>query len=325
MDASKAADRARKLWDTIIAQDNETVRNPRATLTAPPPPMSGNRTILQKMDVERAETIFSLDESTRYSGKPLPRGDARDSSQFQRQEEIARGGMGIVFRGRQNSLERHVAIKQSLAVASDRSRERFLIEARVTAYLQHPNIVPVHELGENDQGNCLMVMKLLGGSTWDSLLHPAEQSGDKPLDWDSSIDILLKVCDAIGYAHSRDIVHCDLKPENVMIGEFGEVVVMDWDIAVDMREGEVDDARGLRRQHIKNPMGTPTYMAPELALGDGAAIGKQTDIYLLGAILCEILTGEPPHKGDNLMAMVSQSQGIPSAFAPLPFSEKFTD
>jgi serine/threonine protein kinase len=298
-------DRARKLWDTILAQDHEVASNPNATLSAPPPPMIGKRTVLQKMDVESAETVFSLDESARYSSKPAPAKGSQNGAHFELEKEIARGGMGIVFHGRQNSLERDVAIKQSLATSNDRSRERFLIEARVTAYLQHPNIVPVHDLGENDQGHCLMVMKLLGGSTWESLLHP--EDGGSPPDWDSSIDVLLKVSDAIAYAHSRDIVHCDLKPDNVMVGEFGEVVVMDWGIAVDIRPGDVDDARGLRREHIKSPMGTPTYMAPELALGDGAAIGKRTDVYLLGAILYEILTGDPPHNGDNLMAMVKHA------------------
>ncbi len=218
------------------------------------------------------------------------------ASGFRLEECIGRGGMGEVFRARQIELERDVAYKRlrpDVARASE-TRTAFLAEAIVAGRLDHPNIVPVYALGEQD-GNPFMAMKLVAGQTWHTLLHREE-----PPELEAQLDILLQVCNAVAFAHSRSIVHNDLKPSNVMIGAFGEVTVLDWGLAVDFRENADPTSRVRHKSSIDRPCGTPSYMAPELALGLGDCIGPWTDIYVLGAILFEILSGHPPHGSDSV-------------------------
>ena len=227
-----------------------------------------------------------------------------EAARFQLVREIGRGSMGAVFRGQQGSLAREVAIKKSLRLKDPKAHDRFVAEARVTAFLEHPNIVPVHELGQEPDGALLLVMKLVGGQSWDDILHP--DGGPAP-DLEGSLDVLIRVCDAVSYAHSRGIVHCDLKPENIMVGEFGEVLVMDWGIAMDVRPVSPQEARGFHPSEITGPAGTPAYMAPEQARGQGTRIGPWTDAYVLGSILYEILVGRPPHSQGNLWATVMRA------------------
>jgi len=230
-------------------------------------------------------------------------------------ERIGEGGMGIVWRGFQGSLLRQVAIKQVRQAGAD---ESFLAEAMVTAFLDHPNIVPVHSLGEDADGSLFMSMKLVDGLSWKELLHPEtashrERAAD--IGQVGHLRILLAVCNAIAYAHSRDVLHRDLKPANVMIGGYGEVVVMDWGIALDISEPPRDPRRTRHRDFVQHVAGTPAYMAPEMAIGRGEAQGPWTDVYLLGAILHEILTDRPPHEGRNVMATVlAASRGKPPVF-----------
>ena len=218
--------------------------------------------------------------------------------------EVGRGGMGVVFRARQRSLARDVAIKLIRSGGTAPSaRGQFVAEALVNGLLDHPNIVPVHELGTTDQGEVFLAMKLVGGSTWRELLHPRGFVGPAA-DLERHLGILQSVSNAVAFAHSKGIVHRDLKPENVMVGSFGEVLVMDWGIAVDVRDRVESDARTRHKSTIQSPSGTPAYMPPELALGRGSDIGPWTDTYLLGAILHEILTGRPPHAGANLLEVL---------------------
>jgi WD40 repeat protein/serine/threonine protein kinase len=218
-------------------------------------------------------------------------------------DEIGRGGMGVVYRARQNSLEREVAIKKILpSQLSTDLIDRFASEARVTGDLDHPNIVPVYDLCNDGTGEIQLAMKFIGGVEWKQLLHPENikhVEAAKDLTLEDHLRTLLNVCNAVAFAHSRHIVHCDLKPENVMIGDYGEVFVMDWGIALDIRDqSKVDDSTKTVAQHkstVTSPRGTPIYMPPELAEGQGSKIGVWTDVYLLGAILHEILTGAAPH------------------------------
>lgn len=214
-------------------------------------------------------------------------------------EEIARGGMGVVFKAQQESLQRQVAMKRLRDEKSKRSHKRsFVSEAVVTARLEHPNIVPVYDLALRDEDQLILAMKEVKGLSWHSFLK--DQGALSKLD--ENLDILLNVCNAVAFAHSKDIVHCDLKPENVMVGDFGEVYVMDWGIALNV--GKRAEGYGTHRSAVCSPCGTPGYMAPELASGDGSAIGPPTDVYLLGAILFEILTGRVLHEGDTLMKVL---------------------
>lgn len=217
--------------------------------------------------------------------------------------ELGRGGMGVVYRAVQAGLGRKVALKKSLS-DEERARSQFVSEARVTGLLDHPNIVPVHDLVRQDDGQLCLVMKLVSGRSWMELLHPenAEQKADaKIYDQRRHLRVLMAVCQALAFAHHRGIVHCDLKPENIMIGPFGEVLVMDWGCAIDL--GAARDHRPpLTREpkDVTGPFGTPCFLPPELAIGDGAAISPRTDVFLLGAILHDILEKRPPYDGNNL-------------------------
>lgn len=205
---------------------------------------------------------------------------------------LGAGGTGVVFQAHQRAVDREVAIKmlrEDLAT-SEPSRQRFLTEARVIGGLDHPNVIAIHEVYANESGSLFYSMKRIDGTSWDQQIADLAQS--------QNIEILLRVADAIRYAHSRGLVHRDIKPENVMLGRFGEVLLADWGLAVnhggDKLDGDIHHSIG----------GTPAYMAPELATGLRGAITYQSDVYLLGAILFQILTGFPPHAGDTLLECI---------------------
>ena len=231
---------------------------------------------------------------------------------------IARGGMGAVRRALDQRLGRHVAVKRLHDSLLNRPDvvPRFVLEAQITGALEHPNIVPVHLLGHDPDGHPCFSMKLVEGRTLS-----AEIRDEAGLPWpsgrlDSLVQVLLKVCDAVAFAHSRGVVHCDIKPENIMVGEFGQVYLMDWGVARVIRPAaferhavtppETPEALDADRTHA-GIYGTPSYMAPEQARGLQEAIDERTDVYLLGAVLYEVLTGRAPHQGHNVMAMVWQA------------------
>ena len=209
-------------------------------------------------------------------------------AEFRILEAVGKGGMGVVYQAVQASLDRKVAIKRVRPeqAADPEGALRFVREAELTGRLEHPNIIPIHELGRDEEGLLFYTMKLVEGRPW------SEGMRDHPLE--VNLGILARVMDATAFAHARGVVHRDLKPENVMLGEFGEVYVMDWGLASAQlapgREGE--DALLLIG-------GTPAYMAPEIASGRGPFTAPAVDIYLLGAILFEILTGQTPHPGER--------------------------
>ncbi|MCA9044295.1 MAG: protein kinase, partial [Planctomycetaceae bacterium] len=167
-------------------------------------------------------------------------------------------------------------------------RKKFLSEAVVTGDLDHPNIVPIYDVGRDAQGTLFYSMKQVQGTPWQKVIREKSEA--------ENIEILLRVADAMAFAHSRGIVHRDLKPENIMLGEFGEVLVMDWGLA--LATGDLEKARRLRQSTSMG--GTPAYMAPEMATGPIDSITGRSDVYLLGAILWEIVTGRPPHPGKRV-------------------------
>ncbi len=211
-------------------------------------------------------------------------------------EMLGEGGMGVVYTARQASLGRTIAMKmiKGEAARSDRHKNLFLTEAAVTGDLEHPNIVPIYDLGADDGGQLFYAMKKVEGTPWDEVI------AEKTLA--ENVDILMRVADAVAFAHSRGVIHRDLKPENVMLGGFGEVLVMDWGLAASVSPGGkaeplADSGTG----------GTPSYMAPEMAAGDPARIGTHSDVYLLGAILYEIVTGFKPHTGGSVVECLCQA------------------
>ncbi|MGH7168901.1 MAG: tetratricopeptide repeat protein [Gemmataceae bacterium] len=227
-------------------------------------------------------------------------------------EQLGVGGMGEVHRFGDDALQRDLAIKILKAeLRGDTSAEqRFLREARLTGSLQHPGIVPVHHLGQLADGRPCYTMKLVRGRTLADLLR---HEADGPERLPRLLSVIEKVCQAVAFAHSKGVIHRDLKPSNIMVGEFGEVQVMDWGLAKELSRGEpvateaaqedVETAawtqagEGLSRAGLA--LGTPAYMPPEQAAGDWDIVDERADVFALGAILCQILTGLPPYHGAN--------------------------
>jgi WD40 repeat protein/tRNA A-37 threonylcarbamoyl transferase component Bud32 len=231
-------------------------------------------------------------------------------------EELARGGMGIVYRARDDMLGRDVAVKvlHERYLADSLVGRRFLDEAQITAQIQHPGIPPVFEVGLLEDERPYLAMKLIKGRTLEDLLkerpEPASERG-------RFLAVFQQVCQAVGYAHSKHILHRDLKPGNVMVGAFGEVQVMDWGLAKMLHtEGEVAQEPAARMETIGRTvvqtfresdsrtvtgslLGTPAFMAPEQAGGELDRLDERTDVFGLGAILCVILTGRPPYTGKS--------------------------
>lgn len=229
--------------------------------------------------------------------------------QFELKDKIGEGGMGQVFRAYQSNLTRDVAIKVFQPGQSrSGNAQQFLAEARVTAWLDHPNIVPAHSLQEFPSGEIQLAMKLIGGESWADQLNRLKP-WEKEQVPSEQLEILFQVCNAVAFAHSKSIAHLDLKPDNIMVGEFGEVLVLDWGLAIDFSESP--KPQGVRRvphkSTLTHPCGTPSYMAPELALGTGLDIGPWTDCYLLGGILIKILTGKSPNRASTLIKTLNNA------------------
>jgi WD40 repeat protein/serine/threonine protein kinase len=204
---------------------------------------------------------------------------------------IGEGGMGVVYAAHQSSIAREVAVKMlkpSVKVREDQ-RDKFISEAVVTGELDHPNIVPIYDLGSNDEGALFYSMKRVKGTPWDKVIYQKQL--------DENLSILMRVADAVAFAHAGGVIHRDLKPENVMLGDYGEVLVMDWGLARITPEF----AHASTVYQPDSLGGTPAYMAPEMARGPIENINKTSDVYLLGAILYEIIGGQPPHSGRDVM------------------------
>lgn len=229
--------------------------------------------------------------------------------------EIARGGMGCVFAGRELALDREVAIKVLRPTTAPSAAARFVTESKVTARLPHPGIPPVYALGELVGGGPFLAMKLVRGRTLEELLKQRETlDGDLPR-WTAVFE---DVCQAVGFAHSQHVLHRDLKPANVMVGAFGEVHVMDWGLAKEVARSSSateavaassSDSQGEHRQATETldgtVMGTPTYMAPEQARGE--VVDARADVFALGGVLCRFLTGEPAFTGQSSVELVRKA------------------
>lgn len=254
-----------------------------------------------------------------HADRPVPRprrgrqpspdsgpGDRRRTAQtatvFSLAGGLGSGGSADVVLARQVNLERDVAVK-FLRTASDdpQQRELFQAEARVTAWLEHPNIIPIYDLGEN-----FFVMRRVHGDTLTDLLARRRQLGEG---LSSMVEILLKVTDAVAFAHSRGVIHRDIKPDNIMVGAFGEVLLLDWGLALTVR---VPADGSFRAQPIPAEpkllcQGTAGFLAPEIATAMRAQVGYATDVWLLGATLYSVLAGRPPFDNPDVHASLQAS------------------
>jgi serine/threonine protein kinase len=308
--------------------------------TVPPRPSAPAETVLQP-EAERNGDV--ADEA--------PSEALEAAAHYQVEGEIARGGMGAIMRAVDQDIRREVAVKFLLNNADDKLKARFVEEAQITGQLEHPNIVPIHQLGVHQDGRCFFSMKMVKGQSLAEILK------DKKSKYTLGrlLNIFVSICNAMAYAHSREVIHRDLKPANIMVGDFGEVYVMDWGLAkvlgkddppvppvpsthikrnksarestqpASPADSKAGDKISTDRQSVDELtqagaiMGTPTYMPPEQA--QCKDVDQRADIYSLGAILYEIMTLTPPvgRGGDMLAILMRVVEGQiapPAARAP---------
>ncbi len=266
------------IWATVAAADTELSRTVRRRELT--------RTIRATSRLQVRPRVLSLSTSP-----VVPAGDTSAlPPDYELQDKLGEGGMGIVYLARQTSIDRLIAVKMLKPdeAKGDDVRSRFLAEATVTGELDHPNIVPIHDLGCTENGALFYAMKRVRGIPWNEVMASKSLT--------ENLEILMRLADAISFAHSRGIIHRDIKPENVMLGDFGEVLVMDWGLAY-----SVVGQKAPLQDPSEVVSGSPAYMAPEMAAGTIDQLSFSSDVYLLGATLYEIVAGFPPHSGDNLM------------------------
>jgi eukaryotic-like serine/threonine-protein kinase len=253
---------------------------------------------------------------------------------YQLLDKLGEGGMGTVYCARDASLLRQVALKTVRAgTASEAAVARFVSEAQVTSQLDHPNVVPVYALERDADGNVAYALKLVRGVALDEVISRAKKRGTGPdpdgisLDLASRLEIFLKICDGVSYAHRRGVLHRDLKPANVMVGRFGEVYVLDWGLCHvsgtpddrPTREAEpevLSDEAAKFRTAQGSLVGTPVYMSPEQASGNPETIGPFSDQFALGLILFELICLELAFPGRSVVAVLERAAQARKAEPP---------
>ena len=312
-----------------------------ATLPTSPGPALGPGDVMDESEstsvdrvILRAPSTVDLGGSVSGSSDSAAthKGDrATELAGYELLDLIGEGGMGRVYRVRDRTLNRVMALKviRRKTMLQATVVERFLDEAQVTAQLQHPGIVPVHELGQLEDGRLYFTMPEVMGDTLKTAIkdvHAASQDAQwrtGELGWTLRrlVSVFVQVCEAVAYAHSRGVVHRDLKPSNIMVGAHGEVRVLDWGIAKVIGQRTLTGEAALQipvvtgRTRVEDEtqsgsiVGTLSYMAPEQANGKIDLIDARSDVYALGAVLYEVLAGRPPFRGSGVVMLYARSRG----------------
>jgi serine/threonine protein kinase len=246
------------------------------------------------------------------SSPSAPRSDQPSGPRYERVRELGEGGMGRVDQARDCDLLRDVAVKLLRPeLAGDVAMlDQFLWEARVTAHLDHPNIVPVHDVGRFDDG-VFFTMKLIRGATLEATLaavHDEAAAARAQMPRNRRLRLFLQLCNAVAFAHARGVLHRDLKPSNVMVGEFGELLVTDWGLALPLEtEAGRQMAMLMPASLATLSAGTPAYMSPEQARGD--KLDERSDVYSLGVILYELAGLSPAFEGSSAPVVLTKVLG----------------
>lgn len=256
-----------------------------------------------------------IPKSEKTDKKPSSFFDSDSTKKYNVGKTIAQGGMGAILNAKDLNIHRNVAMKVMLD-PEDQPKDnivRFIEEAQVTGQLEHPCIVPVHELGIDDKEQVFYTMKMVKGINLDDILKGIKDGNKELIEnypLNRLLNIFLKVCEGMAFAHSHNVIHRDLKPENIMIGEYGEVLVMDWGLSKILGQSDNNEEdRDVNIQSLRSKegdpmmtiegtiMGTPSFLAPEMAQGKISEVDQRADIYTLGGILYNILTLQPPKDG----------------------------
>jgi serine/threonine-protein kinase len=263
------------------------------------------------------DSVFD-DESLSHEDRIARLVDAAISdpeSRLRFEEELARGGMGAVHQAFDASLQRRMAVKMMHAATYGHVQlvHGFLREAQVTGQLDHPNIVPIHELGRDEHGELFFTMKLVEGESLRARIVGTPTSSYEQLK--GLLEVFVKVCDALSFAHSRGVIHCDIKAANVMVGRFGQVYLMDWGGAQLLTPSPgVDTSQWVRdslpplKATPGTVFGTPAYMSPEQASAGWLPMDERSDVFSMGALLYEIMTGKPPYTGGTSREALMRAQ-----------------
>ena len=288
----------------------------RDPVSDPPPdrgPKPSSTSLLLDGLVEDGRELTHQERIQRLIDAAFPSPERRLSLE----KELARGGMGAVRMAFDATLQRRMAAKTMHASTYEHLMlvHGFLREAQVTGQLDHPNIVPIHELGRDARGQLFFTMKLVEGQSLKLLIGGAPaQDADRLF---NLLEIFVKVCDALAFAHARGVLHCDIKSANVMVGEFGQVYLMDWGGAqllpprpgVDMFKWVRDSLLPLPPADTKGLVfGTPAYMSPEQASAGREPMDERSDVFSMGALLYEIMTGRPPYHGATALEAILLAQ-----------------
>ncbi|MEC7984371.1 MAG: serine/threonine-protein kinase, partial [Myxococcota bacterium] len=272
------------------------MKNPSKTITLFLPSQFASEQSSPNVDnLEDAADIDELiEEAMEENAEQKEKKSKIRRSEVQLGEIIGKGGMGLVHIGNQAIIERQVAIKK-LRTVHPKLSKALIHEAKVMGSLEHPNIIPVHAVNIINETEPEVVMKYIQGTSFDKKI--SKKPTEKEIR--ENLQVLQQVCRPLEFAHSQEILHRDIKPENIMLGTFGEVYLLDWGLAL-----ETDKARST----AKGLVGTPSYMAPEMLSGDPTRVGVFTDVYLLGAVLHEVITGKRRHEGKTIKEALNQAE-----------------
>lgn len=288
--------------------------------------------VLGNVDVELRRVASSKPDSTELHVQTINRLlplEARSTKRFRVKGIVARGGNGLILEAEEKATRRQVAMKVLMDLTSEEGITRFIEEAQITAQLDYPGIVPIYELGVNELDRPFFTMKLVRGKSLRQvldLMHDGDAKTIANFQWSELGRIMRRVCEVVAFAHTKNVVHRDLKPGNIMTGTHNEVFVMDWGIAKPLQysrippagmqqnadRSEVMSVRDNLPVSLTSPgivLGTPVYMAPEQATGDSHRVGPAADIYALGALLYSIITLDLPFQGDTMNVLDAVAEG----------------